>query len=248
MRWALPAALLALIAATPDLAAQATAQPPLRVLFVGNSLTRWNDLPALVRALGAADGRPIETAAVLADGWSLEDHWAAGTALARVAERRWDFVVLQQGPSALPESRVALERDARRFAEVVRAAGARPALFMVWPARERSFDLPRVVESWRHAAAAAGALLLPAGEAWRAALGRGRAPALWGPDGLHPTPAGSYLAAVTIYGALTGRDVAGLPGRIELDGGAVRLSDRSGRLLRECAAGALGLTPPKGGG
>ena len=52
----------------------------------------------------------------------------------------------------------------------------------------------------------------------------------------------------SMIGALTGRDVAGLPGRIELDGGAIRLSDRSARLLRECAAGALGLTPPKGGG
>lgn len=244
---ALLLAALALGGVAPLPAAEA-APPPRRVLFVGNSLTRTHDLPALVRALAAADGVPLEVAAVVHDGWSLADHRTAGAAVTRIAQGGWDVVVLQQGPSALPESRAELVRETEAFAAAIRAAGARPALFMVWPARERSFDLPRVIESHRLAAEAAGALLLPAGEAWREALRRARAPALWGPDGLHPTPAGSYLAALAIYGALTGRDVLALPGQLELDAGGIRLSERSARLLRECAAAALRLTPPKGDG
>lgn len=240
-------ACLALAGAPRVEAATAAAPPPRRVLFVGNSLTRTNDLPAVVRALAAADGLELEVAAVVRDGFSLADHRAAGVALERVAAGGWDVVVLQQGPSALPESRVELLREAEIFARAIRAAGARPALFMVWPSRERAFDLPRVVESYRLAAAASDALLAPAGEAWRLALRRSGAPTLWGRDGLHPTPAGTYLAALTVYGALTGREVAALPDRLELDAGAIRLSERAGRALRECAATALGLTPSKAG-
>ena len=236
---------LAAAAPTPGLAPAEERVLPRRVLFVGNSLTRANDLPAAVRALFAAGGDRVEVAAVVRDGFSLADHRAEGTAARLLAGSRWDLVVLQQGPSALPESRVELVAEARRWGEAIRAAGARPALYMVWPARDRAFDLPRVVESYRLAAAASGALLLPAGEAWRRAMREPRAPALWGPDGLHPTAAGTYLAALAIYGAISGRDLATAPANLELPGAPLRLAERTARRLRAAAAQALaGETAP----
>ena len=56
--------------------AEQTGSAPLRILFVGNSLTATNDLPARVAAIAAKGGRrPVETGTVAPGGVSLEEHW-----------------------------------------------------------------------------------------------------------------------------------------------------------------------------
>lgn len=213
----------------------------LKVLFIGNSLTAANDLPAMLAGLAVAGGqRPLVWKAVLRPGASLEDHWKAGEARRAIRSERWDFVVLQQGPSALPESRVLLRRDAALFASEIRAAGARPALYMVWPSRSRAFDFDGVSFSYRTAARDVGGLLFPVGEAWRAAWSRDPKADLYSADGFHPTAEGSYLAALVMYEALYGQSPVGLPPRIVEGGGAtlVDLPPAEARLLQEAAAEA----------
>jgi hypothetical protein len=146
------------------------------VLFIGNSLTQSNDLPRRVQELALDAGAPIGVDAVVAPGFSLEDHLASGPAVARIRSRAWTAVVLQQGPSTLPDSRTALIRDATRLVGEIRAVGARPALLEVWPLPgQRQED---VTASYRAAAQATGAVLIPAGQAWQAAAARtgGRLP------------------------------------------------------------------------
>jgi len=204
---------------------------PLHILFVGNSLTYVNDLPALVAGLAEGAGEPAPVwDAVVEGGFSLEDHWARGDAQRAIARGGWDFVVLQQGPSASPEGRVSLARDGKRFADLVRESGARPALYMVWPSTSRSGDFPGVVDSYRAAAERAGALLLPAGEAWRIARKTAPEIALYSKDGLHPTVEGSYLAAAVIVARLYGRAASGLP--------TLGLPESRARRLQEAAAAA----------
>lgn len=89
--------------------------PSLRVLFVGNSLTATNDLPAVVATLARSSGRKLEYQTVAFGGYSLEDHWNQGDARAALASRKWDVVVMQQGPSALPEGQAHLREWASRL-------------------------------------------------------------------------------------------------------------------------------------
>lgn len=178
-----------------------------RVLFVGNSLTYVNDLPGMVRALAEAGGAvTIETRDVSLPGYALEDHWATPTSRAALAEGGWDVVVLQQGPSALPESQVNLIQWAGTWADAIREQGGMPALYMVWPDRARITAFDSVSTSYRLAAAAANAELYPAGDAWQAAWRRDATLALYGPDDFHPSVMGSYLAALVMYRGITGRD------------------------------------------
>jgi hypothetical protein len=186
-------------------------QPPARILFVGNSLTTTNDLPSRVRELAQEEGRRWETSTVAYPNYSLEDHWQRGDAERTIARAGWSFVVLQQGPSARAESRELLVDYARRFDAKIRAAGARTALYMVWPAGSRRSDFPDVSRSYSAAAAAIGGLLLPVGDAWQAAWrGDARLP-LYGDDGFHPSRLGTALAAIVIYGRLAGSVVKRLP-------------------------------------
>ncbi|HXG77183.1 MAG TPA: SGNH/GDSL hydrolase family protein [Gaiellaceae bacterium] len=204
--------------------------PALRVLFVGNSLTAANDLPAAVARLAErAGGGPIAVEAVAPGGVSLEEHWRETGARASLARAGWDAVVLQQGPSSLPASRSHLRRWARRWADAVRAAGARPALLQVWPETQRAAAFPAVLASYAGAARASGALLLPAGAAWREALRRDPELGLYGPDGFHPSERGTLLAALVVHAGLTGRQPAPPAGE----------EPAAARVLASAAAAAL---------
>ena len=104
-----------------------------------------------------------------------------------------------------------LREYTRRFDADIRRAGARTALYMVWPSRARERDFDGVSRSYAAAASDVGGLLFAVGEAWRAAWSRDPSIALYGPDGFHPTPAASYLAALVIVHKAFGVSVAGLP-------------------------------------
>ena len=93
-----------------------------RVLFIGNSLTYTNDLPDMVRVMADSAGTPLVTGMAAGGGMSLEDHWTQGDAREMVASRRWDVVVLQQGPSALPSSGANLLEYTVKWAAAIRAA------------------------------------------------------------------------------------------------------------------------------
>ena len=165
---------LAVAAALGLSGSSAEARPPssLRVLFLGNSLTATNDLPATVARIASRAGRRLEYRTVAPGGYALEDHWNHDESRAALAGGRWDVVVMQQGPSALPESQVNLREFALRWSAEARAYGARLALLTVWP------------ESWRRA--------------WHCEPGT----PLYGRDGFHPSELGTYTAALVVYGRL----------------------------------------------
>jgi hypothetical protein len=185
--------------------------PDLRILFIGNSLTYVNDLPGMVRQLGASNSaRPVTVASVAFGDYSLEDHWNRGDALTAIRQGGWDVVVLQQGPSALPESRANLIEWTGRFAGEIRKVGARPAVYMVWPGLSRQEAWDSVTDSYAAAAAAAHALLLPAGEALRSASTADPGMPLFDADGFHPLPLGSFGVALVIYAVAADVAPAGL--------------------------------------
>ena len=226
-------------------ASSCTAQAPspvtsLRVLFVGNSLTATNDLPAIVGELARADGAvSLETASVVHPGVSLDDHLVIGEAARRIAGGGWDFVVLQQGPSGLPESRTALIASTRQFAALSKPVGTRVALYGVWPASDRRTAFDSVTASYAAAADAVGGRLLPAGRAWQLAWQQDPLLPLYGPDGFHPGPYGSYLAALVIYQGLTGRSAIGLPTTLTINGVEVKIPQARASLMQAAADEAL---------
>jgi hypothetical protein len=131
----------------------------------------------------------------------------------------------------LPESQVNLRTWATRIAADARERGTRSALFTVWPESYRFAVFPDVLASYRNAARAARAELLPAGDAWRAAWRRDPKLPLYGPDGFHPSRLGSYLAAVVIYAGLVKVSPVGLP--------RLWVSAKRARVLHAAAAEAL---------
>jgi hypothetical protein len=123
---------------------------------------------------------------------------------------------------------------------LARAHGARPALLTVWPEGYRAHALGAVIRSYANAATAAGAELYPAGLAWKLAWKRTPSLPLYGPDRFHPSPLGTYLAALVVTAGLTGK--APPPATaltIRQPGFRLTLSPARARLLRTAAVGAL---------
>ncbi len=172
--------------------------PPRRILFIGNSLTSVTDIPGRLAALAHSMGKEVHVEMVANNGYSLEDHWLDGRAVAAIRKDRWDVVVLQQGTSAKADSRAQLIEFSRRFAAPIREAGARPALYMVWPLQDRPLDFPATLEAYRAAAQAVDGILLPVGEAWLRVITKDRRMRLYG-DAIHQTSLGSDLIVLTIY-------------------------------------------------
>jgi lysophospholipase L1-like esterase len=223
-------------------AAEAKAAPGgdgMHVLFIGNSLTYSNDLPLVVQAMAKAAGKSLEVDSVTGGGYSLDDHWNDGGAQKAIASRRWTYVVLQHGPSSLPESRAELRAAVKRFAPVIRKAGAKPALFMVWPPADRISYFDDVRDAYALAAADVSGLFIPAGEAWRAAWRRDPNAPLYSQDDFHPSAAGSYAAALSIYGMIFKTSPQGLPARLTLESGrVVEVPEPLAKLLQDAATEA----------
>ena len=232
--------LLALVAAGCAPPQRDDGAEPLRVLFVGNSLTHTNDLPAVVATLARGLGTEIEYETIAPGGMSLEDHWNAGRVPAEIASGEWDAVVMQQGPSALPgEPGRTCASGPTGSPSIAREHGARPALLTVWPEGYRVNVLGDVIASYANAAKAAGAELYPAGVAWQAAWSRTPSLPLYGPDGFHPSPLGTYLAALVVTAGLTGQPPPAVAFSIDRPGFKLTVSAARARLLRTAAVDAL---------
>ena len=216
--------------------------PQAHVLFIGNSLTYFNALPDLMVEVARSAGDSSLSAAMVAlPSYAILDHWDEGSALRELRTKRWTHVVLQQGPSSQEEGAAWLNEGMRRFAPVVRAAGAEPVLYMVWPQRSRAEDFPGVLAHYRDAAALVHGIFAPAGDAWRAALAADSTAPLYGPDGFHPSREGSYLAAVVLLARLRGSDPQRLPASIP----GSSLAEPQVRALQRAAALALERNPAR---
>lgn len=179
------------------------------ILFIGNSLTFTNDLPAMLARFAAEGGQGgLEVGRALAGGWTLARHWDEGPARALLAQRPWTWVVLQEHSRRPLEDPAGFAADARRWIAAVRASGARPVLYQTWAVLGALDAQPRLSAAYR-ALADGDALLVPAGDAFLAYRREHGDGSLFS-DNRHPVERGTYLAAASFYATLFAADPAAL--------------------------------------
>jgi hypothetical protein len=219
------AAALLLSFALVDSASAARAPLPapraLRVLLVGNSYTKFNVMPRLLQRLSTAvpGARALQVDVQVHGGYSLRSHWRAGLAVARIREGHYDFVVLQGHSLSAVDHPDELDEYAQRFKQLGDETGARTVLYETWPrkdgsrvyrthARVHSFaEMAEAVDGvYSGLASRLGIGLAPVGRAFVHVVGSEPQLELYRADASHPTPAGSFLVACVLYGALTGED------------------------------------------
>jgi hypothetical protein len=204
--------------ACPDAPASAC----LRVLFLGNSYTYVNDLPATFARLAESAGRQVQTAMVANGGETLDQHAASSDSRSLISSRRWNYVVLQE-QSEIPA--VASSREywmypaARRLVASIVAAGATPMFYMTAAHRDglsgsglAGYEPMQLAidDGYGAIARELGAPIAPVGYAWFVVRRQHPEIVLWQDDGSHPSTAGTYLAACVFYTAIFRRSPEGL--------------------------------------
>ena len=215
IRFALVPLLLAAASLLSMEAAQGQAEKEIHVLWIGNSLVYYNDLPKMVAELARAGGqRSIVHERETPGGCTLEKHWNDGKALQKLRSRKWDFVILQeQSQIPLRDSRSMFEH-ARKFDAEIRKQGARTLLYLPFPLAKAPENQAKLTKLHEDLAAELKARVVPVGPAWAKAQAEPTPPNLFNADGVHPNRAGSYLAACAFYATLYGKSPEGLPGKI----------------------------------
>ncbi len=213
---------------------------------------RIGGVPALLKSFADQAGLHYDVALETRGGAGLDFHLA--NKLGAIGGRGWDKVVAH-GYSTLdadkPRDPAKLIATSKRLAEVLRDRNPKVDLYLtatwsradqVYPANGawggQSIDVMAkdIRVAYDQAAAAAGAKVIPVGDAWNRAMRMGIADTnpydgidagkldLWTYDHYHASTHGYYLEALVIFGRLTGRDPRSLGGN-------------------ECSAYELGLSP-----
>lgn len=172
----------------------------IHLLFVGNSLTYTNNLPAMV----AARMKPYQVIAdVLAKpNYALEDHWQEGRLPLLMASNHYNFVIVQQGPSSQQDGREMLMTYGEKINVLCKQTGSRLAFFMVWPAYAQYTMFDGVIRNYSDAATATGSILCPVGKVWKQHFTATQDFSYYGSDLFHPSRKGSEVAADVIASEL----------------------------------------------
>ncbi len=202
---------------------------PRRVLFVGNSFTSRNDVPALVAHMARQRGREMQTASVVRGGASLRQH-ANANAFDEAASN--DVVVLQE-QSTLPGKNAARFHDnVRLCAKLIREKNALTTivLYSTWSRLDEPEKQKVIAEAYRTIGEEVGARVAAVGDAFAAILGGNDKEAeeekkegtkkaksgskkdvvLHDKDKSHANALGSYVAACVLFATLTGESPVGL--------------------------------------
>lgn len=174
---------------------------PISILFLGNSLTYANDLPGLVEALALENGMPMRTQMIAKPNYALVDHLAEGQ-IQSALKNKFDYLVIQQGPSSQEEGRQMLLDASQQLKMLCDPHGTKLVVYMVWPAHINYSTFDGVIKNYTDAAVKANALLIPAGKKWKEHIDQTKDLSYYDSDLFHPSPKGSQMVAQLIYEAI----------------------------------------------
>jgi hypothetical protein len=109
-----------------------------------------------------------------------------------------------------PQLQSVFHDTVRRHAASLKSAGVRPILFMSWAYKDKPEMTAQLAEQYTIAGNANDALVVPAGLAFARAIAKRPDVELYVADKRHPSLAGTYLAACTVYATLYRKSPVGL--------------------------------------
>ncbi len=177
----------------------------IRILFIGNSHTYYNDLPLIVKELFASAGIKAEVAMQTEGGKNLLYHCDRKDVIFNIVHGGYDYVVLQEAAKDFERQKFFEGVEKIRINALDRSV-AKPIFYMIWARREQKNLEPEIEAAYEEVAQKYNAPLAPAGVVWYKLLRGNKSLELFRADGIHATPLGSYIAASCIFYAISQRE------------------------------------------
>jgi hypothetical protein len=193
-----------------------------KVLFIGNSYTYTNSMPAMLASFATAKGDTLIYDESVPGGYTFEQHTTNTTTIAKIYAQRWDLVTLQeqsQRPS-FPPAQVETEvyPYARKLDSMIHDNDScTQSMFMMTWGRQAGDRANcgfypvvctyagmqgRLRTSYMEMAQDNRGIVAPVGAAWKVIMDSFPSINLYSPDSSHPSIYGSYLQTCVMYGSV----------------------------------------------
>ncbi len=238
-------AIVAFLAAPAPLAAQTKPkilqtgiEAPASAIFIGNSFFYYNNslhnhFILLLRAADANSKFRATSATISGSGadWhDVESYFrpnAIGTysfdannnVVFNKLDRLFDLAIMMDCSQCPihPQLKSVFAEYSKKHSATVRRHGAVPVYFMSWAYADKPEMTAELAEAYTRAGNDDDVFVVPAGLAFAKSIERRPALSLYAADKRHPSMAGTYLAANTLYAALFKRSPVGLKYAAGLD-------------------------------
>ncbi len=195
----------------------------LKILFIGNSFTGYNNMPGILKELAITSKKQIAIACILSYGRCLYEISQNPQVKEKINQQKWDFVVLQDGPhnAAYPDSYQALIPYAPysplpltlkiiRDLALANCENTRVVYFMPWAFKDGITWIAGQTDTYQDMqkkihdnaiqfANELNLIIAPVGWAWYRVIQERPEIDLFNPDWSHASLDGSYLTACVFY-------------------------------------------------
>lgn len=188
----------------------------MKILFIGNSHTFFNDMPKMLSLMAQSRGLDFDTVQNTSGGKGLDWHAGQPDVRFNILYGGYDVIVLQHMAHPFPGEQSLLDGAGQLMAYIA-CTPARVVSYMPWSARDNPQGQAEMIAA--HEALAArypGLALAPAGRVWDYIRHSHREIELYYHDGHHASPIGSWLVAATLLRTLTGESAQGLPTHLDM--------------------------------
>jgi len=216
---------------------------PQSAIFIGNSFFYYNNslhnhVSLLVRSADSAYKLRMTSVTISGSGadWHDVDSYFRPNAIGTYSfdadnnvvfnkiDRLFDLAIMMDCSQCPihPQLKSVFHEYSRKHSETVRRHGAVPVFFMSWAYADKPEMIAELAEAYTKAGNDNAALVIPAGLAFAAASKQRPGLVLHAADKRHPSVAGTYLAAATVYASLFKKSPEGLSYTAGLDGDTAR--------------------------
>ena len=181
----------------------------IKVLFIGNSHTYMNDMPALFSHIYEKTvGYKADTVMLAFSGKELEWHLKEYMSLRyNILYGKYDFCIIQQAAHPFPPEENTLN-DCKKIIELCKKVNTIPILYMTWAEKAHPENQKKMIDTYVKVSKETGALLAPIGVVWKKVQEKYPEIELYHKDGSHASTYGDALISAVFVKTITGKKPA----------------------------------------
>ena len=244
---------------------KAEEQKPVKILFIGNSQTYYNNMPLIVEGLARADGMNYQVKSITGANYKLSQFATTGNAynteiVNTLTSDKWDFVILQEQRVSIMEDLESTKKAITTLKELIDKSGAKTIIYAAqgdYNGRDFTINgtsiyydnntLQYYMNKYNYSLGNFfNCPVAPAGLNYSRCINEYPEISLYNADMIHPSISGSYLSACTIYQAISEKSAYNnqfLPGSTYDTGNVLKsLNEENAVKLQNIADAVLGLS------
>ena len=177
----------------------------MKILFLGNSHTYYNDLPALFKKICKECGKDVEVGMIASPGVTYEWHLTQYTDLRfALVHGGYDYIIMQQAAHEPCPSKEETITDAGRIIEMARAQGVKVIQTLPWARIDIPEEFEKMKDIYYTLCEKYDVKMNPVGHVFEDIIKNHPDIRLHWFDGAHAGPYGSYANALCTYKTIFG--------------------------------------------